>query len=307
MTDTELEAYVVQLRNSMKGVGTDEDILIKLTSEHKLKTRLKMKSQYKSTYGRDLLDDFKSELSGYFLELMLGLYTDIYEYDAEECHKALEGLGTNEETLIDIIGTRPGWMLKKIKEEYKEKYKVELEEDIKKETTGDFQKLLISLLACSRSDNKNPDKEKCSQIAKELYNAGEKKLGTEEEIFNKYIGTCSPPELMAIAREYHKEYGKSLMVAIDKEFSGDICQLIKTIFYANISPSEYFATRIKDAVAGAGTEEKILNRVIVARNEIDMALIKQYYKLLYQKDLVEDIKGDTSGSYKNLLVEMINK
>ena len=112
---------------------------------------------------------------------------------------------------------------------------------------------------------------------------------------------------MIIAREYHRLYGNSLMKAIESEFSGDIKKLIKTVFYANISPSEYFATRVRDAVKGLGTNEKILNRVIVTRNEIDIKLIKQYYKLLYQRDMVEDIKSDTSGDYRKLLVALIEK
>ena len=307
MVDSNLEKYVQQLYKAMKGAGTDEDALIRVTVENPLKKRLKIKAQYILTYGTDLLDDFKSDLSGNFLELMLGLYTDIFEYDAEQCHKAIEGLGTNEDTLIEIIGTRPGWMLNKIKKVYKDRYKVELEKDVKGDTSGNFQKLLISLLQCSRSEDKNADKEKCKSIAEELYNAGEKKLGTDEQIFNKFFATSSPSELMHIAREYHKQYGNSIMKAIDGEFSGDIKKLIKTVIYANISPSEYFATRIREAVKGLGTNEKILNRVIITRNEIDMKIIKKYYTLLYQKDMVEDIKDDTSGDYRKLLVALINK
>lgn len=113
MTDPKLSEYVDQLKKAMKGLGTDEDSLIKVTIQHPLSTRLKIKAQYKSTYGRDLLDDFKSDLSGDFLDLMIALYTDIYEFDANQCHRAIEGLGTDEDTLIEIIGTRPGWMLKK--------------------------------------------------------------------------------------------------------------------------------------------------------------------------------------------------
>ena len=307
MVDSKLSTYVDQLRNAMKGVGTDEDSLIKVTIQHPLETRLKLKAQYKMSYGRDLIEDLKSDLSGDFLDLMLALYSDIYEYDAEECHKAIKGLGTNEDTLIEIIGTRPGWMLKKIKEEYKKKYKTDLENDVKSDTSGNFRKLLISLLQCTRSLNKNPNIEKCKQIAEELYNAGEKRLGTDEQIFNKYFGNCSGAELMYIAREYHKLNGNSLLKAIESEFSGNISKLIKTVFYANISPSEYFATRIRDAVKGLGTKEKILNRVIVTRNEIDMKLIIKYYKMLYSEDMVEDIKSDTSGDYRKLLIGLINK
>jgi len=82
---------------------------------------------------------------------------------------------------------------------------------------------------------------------------------------------------------------------------------LTTILYAVISPSEYFATRINEALKGLGTNDRLLIRVIVSRNEIDMAQIRQYYSQLYKKDMIEDIKGDTSGLYKNLLVELASK
>lgn len=230
---------------------------------------------------------------------MLGLYTDIYEFDAEECHKAIDGLGAAEDTLIEIIGTRPNWMLKKIKENYKNKYNVELEKDVIGDTSGDFQKLLVTLLQCNRSQNKNPNIEKCIEISQELNNDG--------KIFNKYFGNCSPMELMTIAREYHRKFGQSIIKLIEDKFSGDIQKLIKTILYANISPSEYFATRINDALKGIGTKEKILNRVIITRNEIDIKLIKEYYRLLYQQDMINDIRNDTSGNYRKLLLALADK
>ena len=50
-----------------------------------------------------------------------------------------------------------------------------------------------------------------------------------------------------------------------------------------------------------------MNRVIVTRNEVDMDVIKEYYKILYSKNLVDDVKGDTSGKYQKLLVALIEK
>ena len=112
---------------------------------------------------------------------------------------------------------------------------------------------------------------------------------------------------MNIAREYHRKYNKTLKKVIESEFSGDIKKLLKTVLYANICPSEYFATRINEAIKGMGTNEKILNRVIVTRSEIDLPIIKEYYKQLYGKDMIEDVKGDVSGDYKKLLTALINK
>ena len=305
--DPEENKDAEEMRKAMQGLGTDDKILIEIASKRTHKQRMKIRQAYKILFGRDLMDDLKSDLSGDYKKTMLALFTDPIEYDVESLYYAMKGLGTDEDTLIEILASRPGWYINKIKKKYKEKYNKELEDDVKGDTSGNFRNLLISLLQANRSTNQTPDKDECEKIANELYQAGEKKIGTDEPIFNKYFALYSPHELLVIAREYHKLTGNLLTKAIDKEFSGDIKKLLKTILYVQISPSEYFATRIRDAVHGIGTNEKILTRVIVTRCEIDLPQIKQYYKQLYGKDMIKDIEDDVSGDYKKLLIAICNE
>ena len=307
MSDSDLAEACELLYKAMKGAGTDEDTLIKVTVKYPLSIRIKIRDKYKSLYGQDLLEDLKSDLSGSFRDVMLGLYTDRYEYDADQLKKATEGLGTDEDTLMEILATRPNWMLKKVKKVYKKKFNEELEKDVIHDTSGVFQKLLVSLIQCERSDNKIPDTDKSLEMAKDLFNGDRDKVSIDKSKMNKYFCLISPVELMYLCREFHREYGKSLIKVIEDDFGGDTRKLIKTIFYANISPSEYFATRIREAVKGAGTNEKILNRVIITRNEVDMDVIKEYYKILYSRNLVDDVKSDTSGHYRKLLVALIDQ
>ena len=168
-----------------------------------------------------------------------------------------------------------------------------------------LRKLLIALLQCGRSVNTNPNPSQCAQIADEIYKAGEAKLGTDESVFNKYFCTLSPHELALVSKEYHKLTGHTILQAIDKEFSGDAKKTLRTIVYATLSPSEYFATRVHDAVKGLGTKDHLLIRVIVSRSEIDLPQIKQYYKQLFGKDMYEDVKNDISGDYRTLLLGII--
>ena len=237
---------------------------------------------------------------------MLALFTDPVEQDVDSLYEAIKGAGTDEDTLIEIFASRPTWYLKKIKKKYIEKYKRDLEKDVIGDTSGTFKQLLVSLIQCKRSINKNPDKDECEKIAKELYEAGEKKLGTNEPIFNKIFALSSPHELIMISREYHKLTGNLLTTTIDREFSGDIQKLLKSVLYALISPSEYFATRIHDAINGKRANAKILNRIIVTRAEIDLTKIKEYYSKLFGKEMMEDIKNNVTDNYKSLLVSICN-
>ena len=292
------------LRNAMKGAGTDENAIIKLVANRTNAQRQKIKLFYKSSYGRDLVEDLKKELSGNFEDAVIALFYDPVEYDCYQLRKAMKGLGTDEDTLIEIIATRPNWMIKAINKKYQEMYKKNLQKDVESETSGTFKRLLVSLLQGNRSENTHPNQEERTKNAKELYEAGEKNWGTDESMFNKIFCVISPLEFAAICKAYHKLTGHTILQAIDKEFSGDSKKLLTAIVYDVISPSEFFATRVNKAVKGWGTNDNMLIRVLVTRDEIDMPQIKQYYKQLYGKDMLEDVKNDTSGDYKNLLIEL---
>jgi annexin A7/11 len=292
------------IRKAMEGFGTDEDALIKIVANRSNAQRQKIKEEYKTAYGRDLISDLKSELRGKLEDAMVALFTEPIEYDVDSLNRAMKGAGTDEDAVIEIITSRPNWMLKKIKEKFKQKYNKELESAVKSDFHGDLERLLVSILQCKRSENNNPNQSECANLAKELFDAGEKKWGTDSSIFNKIFTGCSPAEIACVAREYHKISGHTILDGIDKEFSGNTKKALRSIVYALISPSEYFATRVQDAIKGFGTNDHLLIRVLITRDEIDMPQIKQYYKQLYGNDMVEDIKKDIGGEYRKLMVEL---
>ena len=298
------QADAEAIRKAMKGFGTDEAALIKICANRSNTQRQQMKQAYKSAFGRDLIADLKSELHGKFEDAMIALFTEPIEYDCDQLREAMHGAGTNEDTLIEIIASRSPQQLALIKAKYKEKYNRDLETDIKKETSHTLQHLLISLLQGSRSQNRNPNQAQMAAIAQEIYNAGEAKMGTDESVFNKYFCSLSPYELAAMSQQYHKLTGHTILQAIDKEFHGDSKKALRTIVYATLSPSEYFATRVNDAIKGWGTKDHLLMRILITRDEIDMPQIKQYYKQLYGKDMVQAVKNDISGDYQKLMIEL---
>ena len=298
------QADAEALRKAMKGFGTDEAALIKIVANRTNRQRQEIKAAYKASFGRDLISDLKSELRGKFEDAMIALFTEPIEYDADQLREGMKGLGTNEDTIIEILASRDPKYLQAVKQKYNQKYKRNLEDDIKKETHGTLEHLLISLLQGSRSTNTQPNPNKMAAIAQEIYQAGEAKLGTDESVFNKYFCSLSPHELAMMAQQYHKISGHTILQAIDKEFHGDSKKALRTIVYATLSPSEYFATRVNDAIKGWGTKDHLLIRILITRDEIDMPMIKQYYKQLYGKDMVEAIKNDISGDYQKLMIEL---
>ena len=137
-----------------------------------------------------------------------------------------------------------------------------MERTIKGEVSGDFERLLGSLLQWNISENTKPTDAECEKQAKVLFEAGEEKWGTDESVSNKIFATSSLMELALIGRHYHKLSGRTILQAID-EFNGSLQKLYKAIVYAIINPNEYFATRVKAAIKGIGTNDTALIRVIV--------------------------------------------
>ena len=293
------------LRKAMKGWGSDEEPIIDLTSKRSNADRQQILKEYKTAYGRDALEDLNEELGGDLGACIQAMFKTPIDYDCEELYKAMKGGGTDEETLIEIIGSRKNSHLEQIKKRYKELYNAELEAEVKDETSGDIQNFLISLLQCNRSENENVDDDKVAKDVEDLYEAGEGSWGTEESTFNKIFTTRSPHELYHINKKYIEKTGKSLFHVIDSEFSGDLKNLYETVLLAQVNPPEYFAKRIREACKGMGTNDKLLIRILVTRDEVDLKEINSIYKIKYGMTLKEQVADECGGDYKNLLLALI--
>ena len=301
---SKIDADAAALRKAMKGFGTDEKAIIKIIANRTNRERLAMIDSFKRQFKRDLIKDLKSELSGNFENATLALFQDPITYDCFSLQKAMKGWGTNEDTLIEILASRPNYYINQIKQRYLQLYGKPLEQDLSSELSGDLKKVMMTLASAFRSENPNPNQAECHDKAEQLYKAGEKRWGTNEKVFYDILTKSSAAELALIDKIYTQNHKHGLLKAIDNEFSGDMKKLLKTIVYCCTNPSEYFATRVNYAIKGLGTKDTLLIRILVTRDEIDMPQIKEAYKRLYKRDMVKDVEGDTSGDYKRLLVEL---
>ena len=304
LLDTDCRA----LRAAMKGIGTDEAAIINILTSRPNAHRYMLKHRYKALLGRDLIKDLKDELSGHFEDVCIALLESPYELDCRSLYEAMARLGTNEATLIEIVATRPTYQLYQDKILFQQMYGKDLVRYVESETSGHFRKVLVAMLQCQRHEVDYPiNEQELRMEAQRLYSAGAGRWGTDESVFTQIFATRSPVEIAAIASFYQQIAGVDLYTSLKKEFSGNVEKLLKAIFYCSINPPEWFATRVRNSLEGAGTKDKQLIRIIVSRAEIDLRQIKQAYYKLYGRDMVTDIRNDTSGDYKRILTEICNK
>jgi len=107
-----------------------------------------------------------------------------------------------------------------------------------------------------------------------------------------------------VFHEYKKIKGKSVADAVKSEFSGDLKGGLLMVVNSIEDPHAFLAERLKGAMRGAGTNDRDLIRLVVTRSELDLGSIKDTYARMYGKSLESDIKSDTSGDYKKMLVAL---
>ncbi|XP_016925323.2 annexin B11 isoform X1 [Drosophila suzukii] len=295
------------LRKAMKGFGTDEDALIEIICRRTNEQRQEFQRQYKTHFGKDLIEDIKSETSGNFEKLLVGLLRPIVDFYCAELNDAMAGLGTDEEVLIEILCTLSNMEIYTIKNQYLRLYGAHLESELKSETSGNFKRLLTSLCTAARDESGRVDPNAAKNDARELLKAGELRVGTDESMFNMILCQRNYQQLKMIFQEYENMTGHSLEKAIKKEFSGDVMEGLIAIYRCVTNKAEYFASRLHKSMAGIGTNDTQLIRVIITRSEIDMTDIKVAFERLYGKSLKSWIKGDTSGHYKHALYALVGE
>jgi len=108
------------LRAAMKGFGTDEQAIIDILTTRSNSQRQEIAKYFLEEYGRDLIDDLKSELGGKFEDVILALMKPPNQYLCKELHKAMNGIGTEEGALVEILCTRSNEEVKELVTTYED-------------------------------------------------------------------------------------------------------------------------------------------------------------------------------------------
>ncbi|XP_015114202.1 annexin B9-like [Diachasma alloeum] len=290
----------------MRRSRTDEKSIIEVLTNRGIIQRLEIAKVYKTYHGNALISDLKGRVSGNLWNVTAALMTPLPHYYAKELHDALSARATDEEAIIEILCTLSNYGITTITESYEELYGKSLENDLKDNTSGPFERLSVPLCQAKRNETHVIDHAQAKSDAQKLFDTGAKQWSAEDSHFNTIIVTHSYPQLAQTFLEYEHISGDDIEVPVEKAFSGNIKKGVLAIVKCVKSKIGFFTGRLHSAMQGIGTNDRTLIRIVVSRSEIDLGDIKKVFERRYGKSLESWIAGDTSGDYKKTLLSIVS-
>lgn len=300
-----LQDDVIRLKELLSSEDTQN--LIEFSFSHNYKSRMKISNTFIASFGEDLIKVIKDSISkNDYKDTLIALFTPRMDYICQKLNEAIEGLGTDEDTLIEIISPISNQEAEALNKRYLEKYNVTLEKDIVGDTSENlFRQSLLSLIQGQRRTNTSPNESECQNFANQLYNFFKGDKDVDKSIFIQVFSAKSQQEIILIVKYYYKLAEETILESIKNKYkSGDIYEVLYAMVYSSINPAEYFATLLNKYIE-AKKKDKLLRILIIQYERKTMKLIKIFYRQLYRKNLEEDIKEKWESPLKDIFLKLI--
>jgi len=218
--------------------------------------------------------------------------------DAEVCHKAIKGAGTDEKALISVFGYRSKQQLHEIANEYQAAHGNTLYKDIDGDCSGNFRELMLWLLLPSAG------------VRKELLKKATKGAGTAEVYLIDALAPATNQEVLDLY-----QHDPSIVKDVLNDVShGDFAKVVNELLKGkrdenpHIDESEAAAVAEKLYKAGEGklgTDEDTFTALLTKHGSLFLQKASSLYASKHKHGLEVAIKKETSGYYEDILVALV--
>ncbi|XP_047656409.1 annexin A2 isoform X2 [Tachysurus fulvidraco] len=248
---------------------------------------------YRSVTQQDLRVRLETVLDGGVKVLILGLMMTPNDFEAQRLRQAMEGLGTDEETLLEIMCLRSAEQLSDIAAVYTKEYQRDLEKDLTSETSGDLRQLLLALLKMPVSGNVDQD---VRVLCEELNNSK-----ADVKPWLQILTMRDPDHLRSVLIHLEAERGQTVTAELEKHFGlldRDIRLGLQVLVSSIEDPHLYLAQRIQPM------KESVVQGVIVSHSEEDLLAVRVAFKKKTGRSLYSTIQDTFEGDIQQILLAL---
>lgn len=292
----------------MKGFGTDEKALIDILAKLDPLQMAAVRAAYTSHIGRDLYKDVKAETSSHLRQGLLCIIQGPLDSDVSSAHDAVQGLGTKEWLLDDVLVGRSNADLNAIKSKYERTFNRWLEHDVEHHLSFKTLGLFKAILLAKRHEESLPlNQAELESEARAIHDATAGRILNNIDEVCSLFARSSDRELRAISHAFEQRYNTPLEQNIQKQFSGHMKNALVRMLRTALDPAMRDADALEECMKGIGTRnEKLISRVVRLHwNRDHMDQVKRAYSRRYGRDLVDRVRGETSGDYQRLMVAVL--
>ncbi|XP_067938086.1 annexin A7-like [Watersipora subatra] len=244
------------------------------------------------------------------------------EQDCEVLRKAMKGLGTDEQAIIEIVKNRSNVQRQQIKKLFKTMYGKDLIKDLHGELSGDFRETIMALF------------EATTYYDAWTLNKAMVGLGTKEAPLIEILCTRTNAEIKEIVSCYKQHFRRDLERDIVDDTSGHFKRLLVSCCQANraeLTPQQWndvFTKGPESVVDRAlakkeaeelyragekkiGTDESAFLKIMALRHFYQLRATFEEYARVSQRDILNSIgremSGDLESGFKALVMSARNR
>uniref|UniRef100_A0A8C9AH29 Annexin n=1 Tax=Prolemur simus TaxID=1328070 RepID=A0A8C9AH29_PROSS len=296
------EKDVQRLLRAITGQGVDHNAIVAVLTNRSREQRQLISRAFQERTQQDLLKSLQAALSGNLEKIVVGLLQPTAQFDAQELRRALKASGSAEDVAMEILATRPSSRLQECMTIYKHDFQVEAEEDIKSETSGILQDLLLALAKGGRESYSGIID---YNLAEQDVQALQQAEGPSTERTWVLIFTQRNPEhLIRVFDQYQQYTGQELEEAVRIRFHGDTQVALLSLASVIRNTPLYFAEKLHQALQETEPNYQVLMRILISRCETDLLSIRTEFKKKFGKSLYSSLQDAVKGDCQSALLAL---
>ncbi|KAG7319514.1 hypothetical protein KOW79_016657 [Hemibagrus wyckioides] len=296
--DPDLDAH--QIHAALDKKNADVVTVINILTNRTNAQRQSIASVFQNHTQKGLSAALKKGLSGAVQDLLLGLMMTPARFDAHRLRQSMEGLGTDEEALLEVLCTRSQNQLRHITVAYYEAYSRYLENDLISETSKEFTKLVLAIL--KKEEINTPSKidyELIEQDVKKLRDAiiGKK---SNPEPWIQVLTSRNSDHLNRVLSRLEDQKGEAVEKTIQNSFSGDVRMGLRILVNTIQNTPLFLAQRLHTSMK----KSSVVNGIMVARSEEDLLRVRVEFCKLTNLSLYSTIQKEFKGELQLALLAL---